>query len=123
MIGKVYMSVVDYYDSKTKTTRKKGRPVLIVAGPRNDDYTVLPISTIKNRANLDPDFDILIDPAARAKLSLQQECFVRTHKQMSLHMNTLIKQIGDMKNDEANLYLEALAKMEEFQKSVIQQAL
>ena len=45
MVGKVYLSVVEYYDSKTKTTRKKGRPVLVVAGPRNNDYTVLPIST------------------------------------------------------------------------------
>lgn len=51
MVGKVYLSVVEYYDSKTKITRKKGRPVLVVAGPRNNDYTVLPISTIKRREN------------------------------------------------------------------------
>ena len=56
MVGKVYLSVVEYYDSKTKTTRKKGRPVLVVAGPRNNDYTVLPISTIKRREHLDSDY-------------------------------------------------------------------
>ncbi len=67
MIGKVCQSVVNYFDSKTRTTRRKGRPVLVVGGPRNNDYTILPISTIKNRDNLDEEYDILIDPADRDK--------------------------------------------------------
>ena len=81
MVGKVYLSVVEYYDSKTKTTRKKGRPVLVVAGPRNNDYTVLPISTIKRREHLDSDYDIPIETNIRAGLALSEECFIRTHKQ------------------------------------------
>lgn len=123
MIGKVYLSVVNYYDSKTHTTRRKGRPVLIVAGPRNNDYTVLPISTIKNRQNLDPDYDVLIDPSARASLSLADECFIRTHKQTTVHEGALIKEKGDMKKNQEDLYLTALEKMEDYQRQILNQAL
>lgn len=118
MVGKVYLSVVEYYDSKTKTTRKKGRPVLVVAGPRNNDYTVLPISTIKRREHLDSDYDIPIETNIRAGLALSEECFIRTHKQTTVHMGALIKQKGDMKNDYPDLYLTALQKMEEFQRHI-----
>lgn len=114
MVGKVYLSVVEYYDSKTKTTRKKGRPVLVVAGPRNNDYTVLPISTIKRREHLDSDYDIPIETNIRAGLALSEECFIRTHKQTTVHMGALIKQKGDMKNDYPDLYLTALQKWKSF---------
>lgn len=123
MIGKVYLSVVNYYDNHTRTTRRKGRPVLIVAGPRNHDYTVLPISTIKNRQNLDPDYDILIDAGARACLSLSDECFIRTHKQTTVHEGELIKEKGDMKRDQEDLYLKALEKMEDYQRDILNQAI
>ena len=110
MVGKVYLSVVEYYDSKTKTTRKKGRPVLVVAGPRNNDYTVLPISTIKRREHLDSDYDIPIETNIRAGLALSEECFIRTHKQTTVHMGALIKQKGDMKNDYPDLLSNRSAK-------------
>ena len=123
LVGKVYLSVVEYYDSKTKTTRKKGRPVFVVAGPRNNDYTVLPISTIKRREHLDSDYDIPIETNIRAGLALSEECFIRTHKQTTVHMGALIKQKGDMKNDYPDLYLTALQKMEEFQRHIMDDAL
>ena len=120
MVGKVYLSVVEYYDSKTKTTRKKGRPVLVVAGPRNNDYTVLPISTIKRREHLDSDYDIPIETNIRAGLALSEECFIRTHKQTTVHMGALIKQKGDMKNDYPDLYLTTLQKMEKFEREIME---
>lgn len=123
MIGKVYQSVVNFYDSKTKTTQRKGRPVLVVAGPRNNDYTVLPISTIPNRHNLDADFDVLIGPAERSMLKLPKECFVRTHKQTTLHAAELVTEKGDMKKDLEGLYLLVLQKMEEYQNIIMTQAL
>ena len=123
MIGKVYQSIVDYYDSKTRSTRKKVRPVLIVGGPRNNDYIVLPISTITNRANLDPVYDILIDDAERTVLNLSKECFIRAHKQMPVHQAQLIRQKGNMKDDLPELYLTALEKMEQFQRFISENAL
>lgn len=123
MIGKVYLTYVDYYDAKTKTTRKKTRPVLVVGGPRNDDYTVLPISTISKRQNLDPDYDILVDAAERTALSLDKECFIRTHKQMPMHQAQLIKCLGDMRTDLPDLYLDAISRMEQFQVEIVNNAI
>lgn len=123
MIGKVYKSVVLYYDSKSQQTRTKTRPVLIVGGPRNNDYTVLPISTITLRKNLDPEFDILIDASSRSILNLPKECFIRTHKQMTVHRAELVSLYGDMKADIPDLYLDALVKMEGFQKRILAQSL
>lgn len=119
MIGKVYLSVVDFYDSKLRAMSKKARPVLIVGGPYENDYTVLPISTITNRGNLNSYYDILIPPQNRAVLSLPKECFIRTHKQLTVHSASLLTLKGDMKSDIPDLYLDAIAKMEEFQKEVV----
>ena len=123
MIGKLFLSVVDYYDSRTRTTRRKGRPVLVIAGPRNNDYTVLPVSTITNRVHLDPVYDVSIGSAEQAAMNLGQECFIRTHKQMTIHAAALIREKGDMKTDFPELYLTALAKMEQYQQEIMEQAL
>lgn len=119
MIGKVYLSRADYFDLRTNCTQKKTRPVLVVGGPNDNDYTVLPISTITLRQNVNSYYDILIPPQERATLSLNAECFIRTHKQMPLHRGAMLREIGDMKNNTPNLYLEAVSKMEEFQKNIV----
>ena len=123
MIGTVWLSIVEFYDLKTKTTRRKTRPVLVVGGPRNNDYTVLPVSTITLRQNVDPQYDILVEPANRAILSLNKECFIRTHKQMPMHQAQLVKQLGDMKTDLPDLYLDAVSRMEEYQKEIVNSAI
>lgn len=62
MIGLLYISVTQFYDiSKHKLSFKK-RPVLIISEPRNNDYIVLPLSTISNSSNIDNEYDIKIDP-------------------------------------------------------------
>lgn len=118
MIGKVYLSVVNYYDTATQSTRRKSRPVLIVGGPHNNDYTILPISTISKRENVDPKYDILISPSARTVLNLHRECFIRTHKQMPMHIGELVREIGDMKKDIPDLYQRAVELMKFFQDDV-----
>lgn len=123
MIGTVWLSVVDFYDIRTKTTRRKTRPVLVVGGPKSNDYTVLPVSTITMRQNVDSQYDILVDQTNRTILSLNKECFIRTHKQMTIHQAQLVKQLGDMKNDLPDLYLDAVGRMEEYQKEIISNAL
>lgn len=123
MMGKVYLSVVDFYDIALQAMRTKTRPVLIVGGPHENDYTVLPISTITNRINLNSYYDIPIPPQDRAVLNLRRECFVRTHRQMPIHAAALVKELGDMKSDAPALYLDAVAKMEEFQKEIVTYAI
>lgn len=119
MIGKVCLTRVDFYNAGTGRTERKTRLVLVVGGPSEDDYTVLPISTITRRENVNPYYDILISEQDRATLSLQRECFIRTHKQMAAHRGSIIKKIGDMRNDAPDLYIGAIEKMEEFQKNIV----
>ena len=120
MIGKVYLSQVDFYDVRIKAMGRKARPVLIVGGPYENDYIVLPISTISRRENLNPHYDLPISPQERMTLNLTRECFIRTHKQMTVHRAALIKELGDMKQFIPELYLKTLAKWKNFRsKSLI----
>lgn len=119
MIGKVYITAVNFYDVKSNTVRRKTRPVLVVGGPNENDYTVLPISSISNRANLNAYYDILVPTHDQSILNLRRECFIRTHKQMPVHAAELIHEIGNMKRDCHDLYADVLSKMDEFQKEII----
>ncbi|NCE63752.1 hypothetical protein D1159_03955 [Pseudoflavonifractor sp. 524-17] len=120
MIGKIYLTRVDFYNSRTGRTEQKTRPVLSVGGPNEDDYTILPISTISRRENVNYYYDIPISEQARAALSLDRECFIRMHKQMTAHRGSLIREIGDMRSDVPDLYINAIEKMEEFQNNIVE---
>ena len=114
MIGKIYISVVDYYDIKTSCTKRKQRPVLIISGPHNNDYTVLPISTISKSENIDPLYDIEVIPDQYPLLGLKRRSFLRTHKQTPIHKASLVREIGDIKANYPDLYMDVLAKWEQF---------
>lgn len=123
MIGKVYVSVVPFYDNQKQVNSFKKRPVLIIGGPRNNDYTVLPVSTVSNRRNLDADYDMEIDPAKYPLLHLNRVSYVRVHKQTTVHKASLTTQISDMMAAYEDLYLEILEKLEEFNQNIINHAL
>lgn len=123
MIGKIYASVTPFYDSAKQTNSYKKRPVLIIGGPRNNDYTILPISTVTNKVNLDTDYDIEIDPVKYPKLNLNKMCYVRTHKQTTVHKASLTSQIGNMKDEYEDLYLHVMTKLEEFNNLILENAL
>ena len=123
MIGKIYWSVFPYYDSKAGKNSFKKRPVLIISGPRNNDYTVLPVSSVSIKSNLDPDYDIEIDPVKYTKLGLTKVCYVRVHKQTIVHQGALTTMLGDLKNDYADLYLDIMLKLDSFNKEVMENSL
>jgi len=123
MIGGIYSSVTPFYDSMKQTNSYKKRPVLIIGGPRNNDYTVLPISTVSKKENLDADYDIEVNPAKYPLLHLNKVCYVRTHKQTAVHKASLTTQIGNMKADYPDLYLSVLKKLEEFNRNTLKNAL
>lgn len=123
MIGQIYSSVTPYYDVRTGRNSFKRRPVLIISGPQNNDYTVLPVSTVSRKENLDRDFDIEVEPSDYPNLNLNHTCYIRTHKQTTVHKASLVRKIADMKSEYEDLYLEILEKCEEFHKSVIDNAL
>lgn len=123
MIGKIYISVTPYYDRATNSNRFKKRPVLIIGGPRNNDYTVLPVSTVTNSAMIDADYDICLDPAQYPLLHLNRLSYLRTHKQTSIHQGALVNMVSDMKTDYPDLFFEALEKLEVFNNSIFDTAL
>ena len=123
MIGKIYSSVIPYYDRAKQTNSYKKRPVLIISGPRNNDYTVLPISTITNKVNLDLEFDIELNPIDVPELHLNKISYVRTHKQTTVHRASLTSEIGDIKREYEDIYLKILEKLEEYNKKVMSDAL
>ena len=125
MIGKIYASMVEFFDIKTNTTKIKSRPVLILSSTRNNDYTILPISTITNKVNMDTDYDIKIDSVSYPKLKLKQISYVRTHKRTFIHQASIDRNnvIGDLKKDYEELFLKILEKVQEFDNKVIDDAL
>jgi len=123
MIGKIYSSVIPFYDSIKQTNSYKKRPVLIISGPRNNDYTVLSISTITKRSNLDNEYDIEINPNNYPSLNLNKLCYVRVHKQTTVHKASLTSLIGNMKEDYQELYLLILEKLETFNHQILNNAL
>ena len=123
MIGKIYSTTTPFYNRVTRQNEFKNRPVLVISGPRNNDYTVLPISTITKRENLDVDYDILLTPDKYPMLNLKKECYVRTHKQTVFHRANFTKEIGNMKTNYSELYIDILEKVEEFNKKIMDDAL
>lgn len=123
MIGKIYSSIVPFYDMKSGKNSFKSRPVLILSGPRNNDYTVLPISSVTKKQNLDLEYDIELNPQIYPNLNLQKICYVRVHKQTTVHTASLNRKISNLKDEYEDLYLSILSKLEEYNKFILKNAL
>lgn len=123
MIGKIYKARTPYYDRVTHTMSYKARPALVLAKADVDDYVVLPVSSISIKSNIDPIYDIEIDPVSYPKTNLTHTSYVRTHKQTVVHRANLSDKIGDLKTEYEDLYLKILERREEFNNSITLQAL
>ena len=123
MIGKLYSILMPYYDILKGVNSYKKRPALIIANADNEDYVILPVSSITKKWNIDPVYDIEIDPAKYPELHLNKLSYVRTHKQTIVHRSMLGNPIGDMKAYYNELYLLILEKREDFSKNITDQAL
>lgn len=123
MIGKIYKARTPFYNRATHEMAYKARPALVLAKADNDDYVVLPVSSISIRSNIDPVYDIEVNPTLYPKLNLRKTSYVRTHKQTVVHRACLYDEIGDLKSDYVDLYLQILTKREAFSNSITEQAL
>ena len=125
MIGKIYISMVEFYDVRNQKTSIKARPVLILSNVRNNDFTVLPISTISKTQNIDIEYDIELNPQIYQKMNLNKVPYVRIHKRTYLHQANIDKTkiLGDIKNDYPDLFLKILEKMEKFNKEILENIL
>lgn len=123
MTGKICISIFPYYDIRTNKKSFKTRPALVIGGPRNHDYTVLPVSTISRPENIDAEYDIKVVPEAYPKLNFDKVSYVRVHKQTTIHESEIKKVIADMREEYEELYLAIMEKLEEFNASIIDKAL
>ena len=105
--------MVEFYDVKNQKNSIKARPVLILSNVRNNDFTVLPISTISNTQNIDLDYDIEVNPQIYQKLNLKKMSYIRTHKQTVTHRASITKVIINVKKMYPGLYTRVIDKVEE----------
>ena len=123
MIGYAYVSSFPYYDMHLRQTRFKNRPVLVIGQADSKDYVVLPISSVCVRAHLDPFYDIKVRPVDVALMGLHSTSYIRTHKQTVLHVASLVHPIVDFRTAYPDIYIAVIARVEEFQKDMIDKAL
>ena len=123
MIGKIYKARTPFYSQTTHQMAYKARPALVLAKADDDDYVILPVSSIPDKTNIDPAYDIEVDPVLYPKINLKKTSYIRTHKQTVIHRGNLHDEIGDLKSEYQDLYLEILEKREAFSNSITQQAL
>lgn len=123
MIGEIRKILTLYYDKTTKRQQIKSRPGLVIAAADSGDYVVLPISKVSDSRRIDPEYDIRVDPAVYTNLNLTCISYVRTHKQTTAHFANIGDKISDMRSEYEGLYLDILAKREEFSNEITRQAM
>jgi len=123
LIGKIYSIITPYYDLRTGRNAFKSRPALILSDIRNNDYTVLPISTVSRQENRDTEYDIAIDITVYPNLNLRRNCFVRTHKQTTVHRAELGAEISDLKGSYPELFEEILQHLNQFNSELFNRAM
>ena len=122
MIGYAYVSSFPYYDMQTRQMRFKNRPVLVIGRADSKDYVVLPISRVTNRAHLDAHCDVEVKPGDVPLMNLHSTSYIRTHKQTVLYAASLIRPIVDFRTEYPDVYIDVIAKVEEFQKNMLDNA-
>ena len=121
MIGKVYTAILPYYDRVSKKQKFKSRPCLVIGQADSGDYIILPISTISDKSKVDAVYDIPLDKSVYTFLN--NNSYLRTHKQTVVNIRSLRGPLSDFKEAHENTYIEILSKVEEFQKQLINNAL
>lgn len=114
MVGKIYAAIFPYFNVKTKEYSYKQRPVLIISQEINNDYLILPVSTITNKENINEEFDLKIEIIDYPKLKLNKTSYIRTHRQTTLYKSMLVFEISDLKNEYPNLYNKIIEKLNKF---------
>lgn len=122
-IGKIYSLLAPYYDIHINQMAMKKRPALIIGKADNEDYAVLPISTISNKNKRDIYFDLEITSADYPLLQLSRTSYIRTHKQQTVHNSQIYTEIANLKQYYPDLFREILAKVKEFQQKIQDEAI
>lgn len=98
-----------YYDNKTNSIKFKSRPVLILKAEKElgfSDFTVLPISSVSFKKNVNQKFDVEVTRAMYPLLNLTKEvCYIRCGKIMTISKKDLaVNTISNLKDTYPELW-------------------
>lgn len=89
LIGKIYDSRFLFFDPRVGKYKFKKRPILIIGAEKTTlpcDLTVLPISKVSVKSNLNSDYDIKLTKQEHGNLDLLYDpSYVRTHKVTTIY--------------------------------------
>lgn len=108
-----------YYDRKTGSIKFKARPVLILKAEKESgfsDFTVLPISSISFKNNIDQKFDVEVTKEMYPLLQLTKDvCYIRCGKFMTIDNNNLgIQVISNLKDSYPDLWEHIISLAKEY---------
>ena len=119
LVGKIKASRMPYYDNKTNSVKFKSRPILVLKEEKElgmSDFTVLPISSVSFKKNINQKFDIEVTQTAYPLLNLTKEvCYIRCGKIMTINKTELgIKTISDLKSTYPELWQHIINRTKEY---------
>lgn len=124
MIGKIYNARnFPFFDSIKGNMSYGNRPVLVIGIADTGDCNVLPLSRVKNKANIDKDYDVKLEPVNYPKLKLKDISFIRVHKQNLIHSDNFDFYVGDMANDYPDKYRDIMTKLKNYNDNLTNNAL
>lgn len=125
LINKIVYTSFPYFDIHSKKKKYKSRPVLIIGAEKKKfecDLTMLPISSVSKKEHLNSNFDINIGlkECPDLKCITQDECYVRTHKQSTVHSKDIItsKKFDDLEVEYSEKIVGIKEKLQEFNRTL-----
>ena len=124
-VGRIYNSIIPYFDKVSKRTKLKARPCLILSEPEFDhEYMIVPVSTMMEPKYRDEDYDIYIDVSKYPKLNFHHNCYIRCSKQtltyeQSIDFDTCL---GNLKDDYPEVFIDVIERVYRANKERLKQA-
>lgn len=119
LVGTIRSSRMPYYDSSTGSIQFKARPVLILKAEKESgfsDFTVLPISSISFKNNIDQNFDVEVTKEMYPLLQLTKDvCYIRCGKFMTIDNRNLgVQVISNLKDSYPDLWEHIISLAKEY---------
>lgn len=108
-----------YYDNRTNSIKFKARPVLILKAEKESglsDFTVLPISSISFKNNIDQKFDVEVTKEMYPLLQLTKDVsYIRCGKFMTINNSNLgVPDISNLKDSYPALWEHIISLAKEY---------
>lgn len=119
LVGTIKASRMPYYDNKTSSIKFKSRPVLILKAENESgfsDFTVLPISSVSFKNNINQKFDVEVTKAMYPLLNLTKAvCYIRCGKFMTINQKDLaVSVISNLKDSYPDLWKHIISLAKEY---------